>query len=226
MSVLKHFSFPFFHANVPVPDVLVCVVAAPVHLQRDASGIRMAFFGICEFHKFNAIDPGCNFRRIAFNLRSQFVPFSVLPELRPVSRFNRAWDQSVLCFDLCHGIQEVEVSVMNPTRQTFAVDPGQIAVVVVIDHVLVGLTSFIASQEQATVGTIIVLHFDDYFEIAELSISENDSAVAGNVLATNDRALFQSPATTTRMHAGAAMASLSTDVPALERLAVENRFEG
>ena len=79
---------------------------------------------------------------------------------------------------------------MNPASQALAVDAGEIAVVVVIDHVLIRLAPLIAAQEEATVGTVVVIHLDDHLEVVELAIGQNDSAVARNVLTPNDGPFF------------------------------------
>ena len=78
--------------------------------------------------------------------------------------------------------------------------------VVIIDQVLIGLPFVVAAEEKAAVGPEIVVHFDDDFEVAVLGVGDHDAAVAGNVLAAGDRAVFDDPASARLVAALAAVA--------------------
>src|SRR5262249_4767562 len=125
--------------------------------------------------------------------------------------------------DLGHLLEESEIANVGlAAGQAFAVNPHQVAVGVIIDHRLIGLPLFIAAQEQAAVGAEVVFHFQDDLEVAVFVIGDDDAAVAGDVLAAVDGAVLDEPFAAGLVLARPAMTSLCADVPALERLAVEN----
>ena len=82
---------------------------------------------------------------------------------------------------------------MDAAGQPFAVDAGQVSVGVIVDHVLIGLALFVAAQKQPAVGHEVVVHFQHDFEVAVGLVGDDDAAVAGDVLAADDRAVFDDP---------------------------------
>ena len=74
-------------------------------------------------------------------------------------------------------------------------------------------------------GAEIVVHFQRDFVIAVLFVGQQNAAVAGDVLAADDRAVFDDPSPARFVLAGSAMAGLSVGVPTFERLAVEEWLE-
>ena len=95
----------------------------------------------------------------------------------------------------------------------------------VVDQVLIGLAFLGAAEEQAAVGPEVVVHLDDDLEVAVLLVGDDDAAVAGHVLAADDGAVLDDPVAAGLVVAGAAVAGLGADVPAVERASVEDRGE-
>src|SRR5262249_919208 len=81
----------------------------------------------------------------------------------------------------------------------------------------------VAAQEQPTIGAEIVPHLQDDLEIAVvLLLGNHDAPVARNVLAADDGAVLDRPAAARLVLARATMPALGANLPALERLAVED----
>jgi len=112
---------------------------------------------------------------------------------------------------------QIEVAHVDASRQAFSIDPHQAAAAVVVDQRLIGLAAFVAAQEQAAVGTVVVLHLHDDFKVAVALVGDDDAAVARLVLAADDGTVLDHPPAAT------AVAGLAADVPARERLAVKDR---
>ena len=146
-NVGKSALLPFFNPDIAIADELFRVIAAAVHLQCDAAGVGMAFLIVGEFHEANLVDPGGDFRRIAFDFGSQLIPFTMLPKLGPICWLDGTGDQRIFGFDFCDGVEKIKVAMADSTRLAFAIDPGEISVIVVIDHVLIGLSPFVAPQK-------------------------------------------------------------------------------
>src|SRR5262249_57640007 len=92
--------------NLAIADVLLRVIAAAVDLQADTALVRMAFFLVRELHELHALDPGGDVRRVADNAGTQFIPFAVLPEFRPLLGRDRQRRRSFDLLDLGYLIQE------------------------------------------------------------------------------------------------------------------------
>ena len=127
--------------------------------------------------------------------------------------------------DFGHLVQKGEVAVMDAADEPLAIHAGQVAAGVIVDHVLIGLPLLVAAQEQPAVGHEVVVHLDDDLEVAIGLVGEDDAAVVGNILAADERAVFDHPAAAGLVAAGTAVARLGADVPAVEVLAVEDRDE-
>ena len=60
----------------------------------------------------------------------------------------------------------------------------------------------VGAEEQAAVGTEVVVHLQHDLEIAERFVGEEDAAVAGDVLAAGDGAVLDDPSATGLVAAG------------------------
>src|SRR6516164_1403544 len=114
---------------------------AAVHLQRDAAIVGKALLLVGPLHELLALDPGRDGRRVAFNARFQLVPFAMFPKLGPLlGRDGQGSRALVLTLDvsgdLVGALEEAVVAVVE-RADAFAVDPHEIAALVVVDHGLI-----------------------------------------------------------------------------------------
>src|ERR1035438_282588 len=98
---------------------------------------------------------------------------------------------------------------------------ADVAAFMIIHIVLKPISLVRAAKEDAGVRTVIAQHFKLQIEVAELLVTQQQAAVAGagRVLFAHQDAVFHPP-----MAAGAVPNLLRRFVPALERLAVEQRL--
>ena len=213
-------------ANVAVADEFFGVVAATVDLEGDAALGGVAKFGFFPFHDFDAIDPGGDRWRIADDAGAEFVPLAVTPEVFPGfgqdgeldGRIGDELDE----FGLAH---KAVVADGGFAAEAFAIDAHEVSAAVVIDHGLPCFAIFGAAEEEAAIGAEIVVHFEGNFEVSVLFISEDDAAVAGDVLGADDGAVLDGPFAAGLVFAGAAVAGFCADVPAFEGGAIEDGSE-
>src|SRR5262249_7403040 len=130
----------------------------------------------------------------------------------------------LVLLDLGHLVAEGEVAMVEGA-DALAVDAHQVAAGVVVDHGLVGLALVVAAEEQAAVGTEVVLHLQGHLEVAVLLLGDEDAAVARLVLAADDGPVLDDPAAAAGVLALGTVAGPGADLPALEGLAVEDGDE-
>jgi hypothetical protein len=96
---------------------------------------------------------------------------------------------------------------------------------VIVDHSLISCAILRATEKQAAVGPEIVVHLQHHLEVAVLLLRDDDAAVAGDVLAADDSAVFDDPLAAGLVLAGGGVAGLGGNGPALEGFAVEDAGE-
>jgi hypothetical protein len=95
----------------------------------------------------------------------------------------------------------------------------------VVDHGLPGFAILGAAQKQTAVRSEVVVHFQRDFEIPKWLVGNYNAAIARNILAAHDGAVFDDPPSARLIFTGAAVTGLAADVPTRERLAVEDGNE-
>src|SRR5205823_3626451 len=91
------------------------------------------------------------------------------------------------------------------------------------NHGLERLALVVAAQEQPAVGAEVILHLQHDLEVAVvLLVRDDDAPVARDVLAADDGPVLDRPVAARLVLARPAVPALGADVPALERLAVED----
>ena len=219
--------FDLLYPDISVSDKLLGEIAAAVDLQSDCSGIGMALPGFEPLHELDPVNPSCDGGWIVDDAGAQFVPLAVTPEIRP--RFNQN-GQGRRCIrslqDNGDLVRERKIHERRfASEPAFAVNSHEVAACVVVDHRLVGRPVLGTAQKQAAVRAEIVVRLQDNLEVSELFIGDENAAVARNILAAGNRAVFDHPSAARLMFAGTTMAGFGAGVPAIQSLAVKDGDE-
>ena len=94
-----------------------------------------------------------------------------------------------------------------------------------IDESLVTLAVLGAAKEESAIRAVVVIHLQRDLELGILRVRQDDAAIARDVLRASERAIHHFPVAARLIFAGAAVAGLCADMPAFQRLAVEDGFE-
>src|SRR5688500_15182680 len=109
------------HPDISVAHELFRKIPAPVHLQGDASFVRVPLFLLGPFHEFHPIDPGGNGGWIVHNPRSKLVPLGGAPEICPGIYQNWHGDRPSVRFNPRDLIQKSEVADARFAAETFPI---------------------------------------------------------------------------------------------------------
>src|SRR5579883_2831539 len=148
---------------------------------------------VLELHEPDAVDPGGDLGRVAYDPRPQLVPLAVLPERGPGRGLDRQRERGLDGDDLRDLAAKAEVPNRDTPREPLAVDSHQVAAGVVVDHRLIRLALLGAAEEQAAVGAEVVPHLQGDLEVAVGLVGDDDPAVPRPVLAADDRAVLDNP---------------------------------
>ena len=138
----------------------------------------------------------------------QVVIFGGLPSMRARSSFHSPCFQNVRPFrgchrarerlvighlDLGHLVEEFEIAHVRLAADSLAVNAHQVAARVIVDHGLIALAPCRCCGGIARYRGRSRFSFPGDFEVAVLLLGDDDAAVAGNVLAADDRAILNDP---------------------------------
>jgi len=219
--------FELFYSNISVSDKLFGEIAAAVDLQTDSSGIGMAFLGFGPLHELDPVNPSSDGGGVVDDASTHFVPLAVTPEIRPgLDQNGQGRGRVGLLHDNSDLVCESKIHNRRFSAEpAFTVNPHEIAARVVVDHGLVGRPILRAAQKQTAVRAEIVVHLEDDLKVSKLFIRDENAAVARDILAAGNRAVFDYPSAAGLVFAGTAMAGFGAGVQAVQGLAVEDRDE-
>src|SRR5208283_2649090 len=127
--------------DVAVTDELHGEITAAVNLQANAALVGMALLGLGPIHELDTFDPRGDMRRVSLDPGTQFVPLTMLPEVRPVLQVHWEGHRDRRAVNLAHKfdvigpVQESEIAHVRPGPEaSFAVEPHQVAADVIVDH--------------------------------------------------------------------------------------------